>query len=53
MRDHLQNMAIRRQDVTSVRTAPLVRFRLEVAANPTRDIHPFLADELEGPRLGD
>lgn len=34
MRDHLQNMAIRRQDVTSVRTAPLVRFRLEVAANP-------------------
>ena len=40
MRDHLQNMAIRRQDVTSVRTAPLVRFRLEVAANPTRDSIP-------------
>jgi hypothetical protein len=38
MRDQLQNMAIRRQDVTSVRTAPLVRFRLEVAANA----HPRL-----------
>ena len=38
MRDHLQNMAIPRHDVTSVRAALLVRFRLEVAANP----HPRL-----------
>ena len=40
MRDHLQNMAIPRHDLTSVRTTLLVRFRLEVAANPIRDSIP-------------
>ena len=54
MRDHLQNMAIRRKGVTSVRTAPLVRLRLQwQPIPPATRFHPFLADELEGPRLGD